>query len=125
MTLTKICKFVSVGPISRSCKGHHNSPLVCVTLTKFTGLSHNLDKNLKMCVCPSHFKVMPRPSQITLSLCDLDTIHWTSDNLDQNLKMCVSVRPISMSCQGHHKSLLVCVTLTKFTGLFDNLDHNL
>src|SRR6201996_6655298 len=40
-------------------------------------------------------------------------------------KCCVSVRPISRSCQGHHKSHLVCVTLTQLPGLSDGLDQNL
>ena len=31
-----------------------------------------------------------------------------SDDLEQNLKICVSVRTISRSCQGYHKSPLVC-----------------
>src|SRR6202012_927578 len=40
-------------------------------------------------------------------------------------KCCVSVRPISRSCQGHHKSHLVCVTLTQLPGLSHDLDQNL
>src|ERR1700744_4422432 len=89
---------VSVRPISRSCQGHHKSHLVCVTLTQLTGLSADLDQNLKICVsvrpisrsCQGHHKS---------HLVSMTVTQFTGlfDVLEQNLKMCVSVRPISMS----------------------------
>ena len=61
------------------CQGHQKSPLVCLTFTQFTKhfdyppklpvLCDNIDKNLKICVNPSHFNVMSSSSQITFTTC--------------------------------------------------------
>ena len=127
--LTKICKFVCLSvPFQGHAKGNTNHSQFAWTLTQFTVLFDDLDRNWKLCVsvrpisrsCQDHQKsplVCLTFTQFAKHFDYLPKLPVLCDDIDKNLKMCVYPSHFNVM-SGSSQITFTCVTMTPFTDHF-------